>query len=149
MEIVVQIPAGTPPQELAWIVKHVLEGLALGYAPTFRRLKLPPLYHSGVQFRRDPAHGSGREEFALPAVSYNLGWVDCDRAVLWRLCELLLAGEAATCRCAWRHNEMHVLVRRESGALEDPSLVLMRQERNESSTRGSGGGHRPGGARRR
>jgi len=86
---------------------------------------LPPLYKSGVVYRREPASGSGVEDFADPWTCFNRKWGDCDDLVIWRLAELIASGERVpapqVCRAGTR---MHVLVRRASGKLEDPSRIL-------------------------
>lgn len=114
-----------PPGELAWFVKCLLEGMAYGCVPAWRQWGLPQLYRSGIRYAFEPEHGSGNEEFALPPTVYQRGWGDCDDLVIYRLCELAAAAERATCRTEWRGGELHVLVRRGDGSLEDPALLLM------------------------
>ncbi len=130
MELALRISPDTPPGEFACLVKHALEGFARGYVPTFRRLGLPPLYQSGIVFRRDPQQGSGVERFAVPADSLQSGWVDCDRAVWYRLCELYAAGQNPTCRAEWVGPALHVLVRHANGKTEDPMQHLIDLEQN-------------------
>lgn len=110
--------------EIAYFAGRAIEGFALGCVPFARKWKLPPLYTSGVRFRQDPYQGSGVENFKLPNEVFRDGWGDCDRLVIYRIWELRVAGEKATCRSEWVGNGVHVLVRRANGQLEDPSILL-------------------------
>lgn len=110
--------------QIAFFAGRAIEGFAAGCVPFASSWKLPPLYESGVRFRPDPYQGSGVENFKLPNAVYADGWGDCDRLVIYRIWELLCAGEPATCRSEWVDNAVHVLVRRKNGQLEDPSIIL-------------------------
>jgi hypothetical protein len=126
--IVAQLPEW-PTGFSANLTAQVLNGLARGYAPWYTLHPLPPLYASGVQYRLEPNHGDGWEDFANPWTTYARGWGDCDDLVLWRLVELLVAGERVSAtRAEWVHPTVHVLVRRQDRSLEDPSVILMRQQ---------------------
>jgi hypothetical protein len=115
------------PVERAWLAKSLIEGLARGCMPAFKRWQLPPLYESGVRYQLPAGHGSGIEHMKLPIQVYRDGWGDCDRLLVWWLCEQWLAGLPAQCSTFFLGGRMHVLGRRswdESGPLEDPSVVL-------------------------
>lgn len=126
MRIVQDVPAGTLPREVAYIVKKAIEGSALGYyeSGAFKRWNLPPLYQSGVRFAFEPGHGSGVEDFAAPITVYRRKVGDCNQLIVWRLCELYACGVPATCMCEWVGNAYHVKVRFPDGTLEDPALNL-------------------------
>jgi hypothetical protein len=131
------------PGELAWFVKSSIEGFARGWAPAFRRMKLPPLYESGIRFEYEPTHGSGDEDFATPLDTLERGWGDCDDLVIYRLCELyaptvsftqkgnpvVVDSRAGGCSCEWTGESMHVQVRLRNGTLEDPAVLLGAQWR--------------------
>lgn len=110
--------------QLAYFAGRAIEGFARGCVPLAREWKLPPLYESGVRFRRDPYQGMGTENFKLPNQTYADQWGDCDRLCIYRIWELLVGGENATCRAEWVGNGVHVLVRRANRQLEDPSIIL-------------------------
>lgn len=113
--------------EAPFLVKCALEGFARGCLPPWSRWNLPPLYRSGVRYQAEQGYGSGVERFAMPPETYANGHGDCDRLVVWRLCELWAAGYPASCRAVWSGSRIHVLIRHsfdESGPLEDPSILL-------------------------
>ncbi len=115
------------PRELAWFVKCSIEGFAVGYLEAFKRWGLPPLYQSGVRFQLPATHGRGIEFMKSPIAVYRDGWGDCDRLMVWWLCEQWANGKPARCSTMWVGNRMHVLGRRsmnDQGPLEDPSVIL-------------------------
>lgn len=127
MQIVTEINDGFAPAERAWLVKCAIEGFALGCLPAFKRWGLPPLYKSGVRFQLPPEHGSGVELMKLPLYTYRDGWGDCDRLLIWWLCEQWAQGLPARCSTYFMGGNMHVLGRKswdDTGPLEDPSTVL-------------------------
>lgn len=112
------------PEELAYCVKCAIEGFAKGAAPSFRRMRLPPLYESGIRFAFEADHGSGCEDFAQPVVTYDRRAGDCDDLVIYRLCEFYSKGDfGPTCSCVWTGEAMHVQVRLKNGKLEDPAIL--------------------------
>lgn len=118
---------GFLPAERAWFIKSAVEGFALGCLPAFRRWGLPPLYRSGVRFRLPPEHGSGIELMRLPIYTYADGWGDCDRLLIWWLCEQWTLGLPARCSTYFLGGQMHVCGRRswdDTGPIEDPAIVL-------------------------
>ena len=127
MQIATELNDGFAPAERAWFVKCAIEGFALGCLPAFKRWGLPPLYQSGVRFRLPPEHGSGVELMRLPLYTYRDGWGDCDRLLIWWLCEQWAQGRPARCSTYFVGGNMHVLGRKswdDTGPLEDPSTVL-------------------------
>jgi hypothetical protein len=124
MQIICDIPLDENSPEN---VKILLETLARIWGRSLRRRPLPPLYNSGVRYQREPNAGLF-EEWKSPAQCFEAGWGDCDDLTLWRAAELIAAGEAATVSVkgqplptGWK---MHVRVRRASGVIEDPSILV-------------------------
>lgn len=110
MEASIPFPRDFRTGEQSWFFKCLLDGMTRGYAPRFARLNLPLLYHSRVLPRQDPEYGSGIEKITMPETSAKLGWVDCDRATFWRLCEQLVAQMPVESRVTWDGCDMHALV---------------------------------------
>jgi hypothetical protein len=95
-----------------------------------RGRRVPPLYSSGVRYEREPWAGKF-EEFADILTVLKRGWGDCDDLAAWRVAELQEMGENADIRIYTRpvkrknqRRMMHVVVRRASGEIEDPSRYL-------------------------
>lgn len=124
LEICINTRGLPDTMSLAKLVKGVCEGAAYGCADAMRAWRLPPLYQSGVRFAYEPYHGSGREAFDLPITTYQRRWGDCDDLVIYRIAELVAAGERAMCRTVFVGERLHVLVRRADGSLEDPAILL-------------------------
>jgi hypothetical protein len=125
--IAIDLRDGFLPAERAWFVKSAIEGFALGCLPSFRRWNLPPLYQSGVRFRLPPEHGSGVELMQAPLYTYRDGWGDCDRLLVWWLCEKWSQDRPARCSTYFMGGAMHVCGRNswdDTGTLEDPAVVL-------------------------
>lgn len=130
MRVVHQLPQWQPGFS-AWWVAHVLDGMARGYCPWAALHPLPPLYGGGIAYRQDPRHGSGTEVFHDPWTVAARGWGDCNDLTLYRLVELMLSGERPKAepnrtRSIWQGGEIHVLVRRQNGDTEDPSIILLK-----------------------
>ena len=92
----------------------------------------PPLYESGVVYRRERQHTlPGLERIQTAEEAYLIGYGDCDDLAPWRAAELRLRGIRA-------HAEVirspgvgyHVIVVYPSGRVEDPSarLGMLRRE---------------------
>lgn len=136
MLITSTIPDDLTPGQYAWLIKNLVEALAVGCVPPWARWALPPLYASGVRWALPPEHGSGVERIELPPRVYADGYGDCDRLSVWRIAELQYTGMRATCCTEWRREELHALVRLPKGSstpfsistpegpIEDPSKVL-------------------------
>lgn len=128
MNIVFSLPQW-PVGFTANLTAELLNAAAEGMAPWYVLNPLPPLYKSGVVYRLEPNHGQGWEDYADPWTVYRRGWADCDDATLWRLIELRVRGErVAAVRAEWVRPDVHVLIRRANGTLEDPSLKLLALE---------------------
>jgi hypothetical protein len=131
MRIVSQLPPWQPGFS-AWWVAHTLDGMARGYTPWAALNPLPPLYGGRIRYRMDPSHGSGTEVFNSPWVVAERGEGDCNDLVTYRLVELYLSGERPRAepdhtRAEWQGGEIHVLIRRQNGELEDPSIILLKR----------------------
>ena len=122
MIIAHKIPAGLPGGHLAYLAARVLDGLAVGYMPLATLSPLPPLYQSGIRFALSPSHGTGIEDFGNPWTTLARG--NCNDLVLYRLVELLLAGQRVHTRAEWLGNAVHVVIRHSNGQEEDPSALL-------------------------
>jgi hypothetical protein len=88
---------------------------------------LPPLFQSGVRFRLPREHGSGIEYMRLPPFVYQAREGDCDRLLIWWLCEQWAQGRPASCSTFFLGSAMHVQGRQswdESGSLVDPAVIL-------------------------
>lgn len=126
MIVATEVGDGFYPAEQAWFVKSAIQGFALGCFPSFKRWNLPPLYKSGVRFKLPPEHGSGVELMRLPLYTYRDGWGDCDRLLIWWLCEEWKNGRPASCSTYFVGGNMHVLGRKswdDTGPLEDPAVI--------------------------
>ena len=127
MILATELEDGFDFDERAWFVKCAIQGFALGCLPAFKRWNLPPLYQSGVRFQLPPEHGSGLELMRLPLYTYRDGWGDCDRLLIWWLCEQWAQGKPASCSTYFQLGSMHVCGRKswdDRGPIEDPSTVL-------------------------
>ena len=134
MKIVLNLaPPGSkwlkPSKVLALCIRSALESLILTNRLYLRLHKVPCLYESGIRYEEEPG-GQGYEDFASIPIILSRGWGDCDDVVSWRIAELRNAGENAKIRLKWQYDPRnharmyHVLVRRENGRVEDPSLRL-------------------------
>ena len=104
------------------VLAALLEGVTRASAILIQRLGLPPLYASGVVYRREPR---GRERWQLAPQTDALGYGDCEDLATWRAAELRLVGVGArpvVYRAGPR--QLHVVVAYPDGTIEDPSRVL-------------------------
>lgn len=128
MQIRTQVDAQTP-EELATLLRGILVGYVVAGAEQFRRYSLPPLYRSGIKWKRSPSAKSW-EDFALPLTIYERRWGDCDNLVVYRCSELCANGTPALPKIYWRINDgkvkiFHAEVRiLKTGLVEDPSRLL-------------------------
>jgi len=88
--------------------------------------RTPSLYDSGVVYEREPA---GREDWQTIPVTLERGNGDCEDLAAWRTAELQHQGEKARIITRTKRQRngrllIHVLVMRENGDIEDPSLLL-------------------------
>lgn len=127
MQIRIEVPI--PPERGGGeYLRDILETMIRAWLPIYATTPLPPLYQSGVIYKPEPNSGE-YEDFKSPHRTYLDRWGDCDDLVIYRCVELRARGEHATVQ--WMRaigtGRMHVRVRRGSGAIEDPSIVLMRK----------------------
>lgn len=125
MRIVLDIPVD---EDGAKAVKELLDTLIKIWGRWMKRYPLPPLYRSGIVFAPDPKAGV-EEVWRHPAKTFEAGSGDCDQLVLYRGAELWANGETGvSSQCMAQRSptgtKMHVRVRRASGAVEDPSIIL-------------------------
>lgn len=137
MRIVVNIDreAVREPKDVALIARGFLNGVVLQNALLIRARLVPPIYESGVEFRKEPWAGKF-EEFADCLTTYRRKWGDCDDLVAWRVAELRTIGDhrlglppcKATIKIYWREFfeglGFHCEVRMPDGSVEDPSRFL-------------------------
>lgn len=128
------------PDALVMRARLLVEVVAAVNVSIMRRVRasIPPLYKSGIVYREEPP---GAEEFENCLQALGLAprvcgvegaWVDCDGAVAYRLAELWLQGEPAKARILWRmvaRQRKHAQIRRADGSIDDPCMVLRRNER--------------------
>jgi hypothetical protein len=122
-----EAPVLRHPLLFANYVRGALRSLVMVDEWMCRLGMLPPIYESGVRFRKEP---QGKETFRDASVVLNRGHGDCAHLAPWRCAELRAKGEDARLRVKWscpawkRKRLFHVQVRRESGRIEDPSRRL-------------------------
>jgi hypothetical protein len=86
------------------------------------KLPIPPLYGSGVVYRREPI---GREHWLSATEVLKVGHGDCEDLAAWRAAELQHDGEMAQAiAIKTGPRTFHAVVRREDGSIEDPSRIL-------------------------
>lgn len=136
MKIVLDVPVRG--RALGDFVRRLLDLTSDLYAAELRNRPLPRLYDTTVRYQHEPTAGSGLEFFDSPWTAHARGWADCDDAVLWRLAELKAGLSHATAATMREVNpetgRFHVALRRMSGRIEDPSLILLKlQEKRHGS----------------
>lgn len=99
-----------------------LEGLVCVDLVLMDRSALPPLYRSGVAYRRE----RGTENWKNAEQVFKAGYGDCEDLSAWRVAELRRAGELGSyCYVVKTGPSLwHVQVMREDGRIEDPSVIL-------------------------
>lgn len=111
----------------AQTARIAIEAAILVCRAHLRRFKTPPLYSTGIRYRLEPL---GVEEFVDVERILQRGFADCAQLVAWRVAELRESGERAEIRIQWHPPRadgkrfFHVVVRRENGRIEDPSVRL-------------------------
>lgn len=86
----------------------------------------PPLYESGVLYRREK---KDHEFWENCIVLLRLGEGDCEDLSAYRAAELRMEGEPATVQIIpTRRHSYHAIVQRGDGTLEDPSRILISLE---------------------
>lgn len=122
------------------MLEALAEGLVLldvelmRYAEEHRGREIPPLYESGVRYRREP---EGREWWEtasdmLNVVSDRSG--DCEDVAAWRAAELRYyeGNDARVIIVPTKRGGFHCKVQLEDGSIEDPSLELLLIEQDET-----------------
>lgn len=127
MDVIVRIPIDKQNGPLA--VKELLDTVSRIAARELLVHPLPPLYSTGIRYEEEPNAGQF-EQWKCPIQTFEDGWGDCDDLVIYRLAELLAAGERASSQCMYETRQgrmtgrMHVRVRRADGSTEDPSFLV-------------------------
>jgi hypothetical protein len=100
-------------------------------------VELPPLYESGIKYRREP---TGREwwesaDDVVGLAAKKSG--DCEDLAAYRAAELrYYEGEVARVAILrTSRGSFHAVVEREDGTLEDPSKILVEEERDMRAAR--------------
>jgi hypothetical protein len=116
MRVAMEVPAQPD------LLMAALEGLVSVNGVILLRPALPPLYRSGVRYRRE----RGTENWKSCDQVFASGYGDCEDLCAWRVAELRQAGELGayvtvikTGPALW-----HVQVMRGDGRIEDPSRIL-------------------------
>jgi hypothetical protein len=84
----------------------------------------PPVYQSGVRYRREPR---GSERWQTPSQTLQRGEGDCEDLAAWRAAELRVSGEDPAARAVVVRSgprTWHAVVARGDGSFEDPSAAL-------------------------
>ncbi len=123
-------------------IEAVAEGLVrlnvalMRYADE-RGVALPPLYESGIVYRREPRGREWWESAEDVAALANKRSGDCEDLASYRAAELRYwdgeVARVAILRTA--RGTFHAVVEREDGTLEDPSRILHEQERKRKGTK--------------
>lgn len=95
-----------------------------------RGVELPPLYDSGIVYRREPRGREWWETADDVAALATKRSGDCEDLAAYRAAELRYwDGELArVVIIRTRRRTFHAIVEREDGTLEDPSRILVEQE---------------------
>ena len=113
------MPIGDSPEE----IRAAVLGLAAVSLVQMRAKRFPRLYAAGIRYKREPRN---REQWQTAALTLRLRTGDCEDLAAYRLAELHRLGETgATIAVKVVRPELrHILVRRASGVIEDPSKRL-------------------------
>lgn len=105
------------------ILEALLDGWTTANVRLIQLYGLPPLYESGVRYRREPR---GRERWQLAPTTASLGYGDCEDLATWRAAELRLDHGIPAYAAVYRAGPrlLHVVVRFPDGSIEDPSRIL-------------------------
>lgn len=107
-------------------VQAVIDAATILARHQVERGRVPPLYSSGVRYRREQhATLPGVERVQSPEETNAMGFGDCDDLAPWRAAELQTQGEPARALVVESPRiGYHVVVRRADGTIEDPSARL-------------------------
>lgn len=86
--------------------------------------RYPPLYKSGVVYRREPRDYGRFERWQTIEDLIEKGYGDCEDLASARTAELRLKGIRARPWLKKRNTTWHVVVRYPDGRIEDPSRIL-------------------------
>lgn len=89
-----------------------------------RLYRLPPLYKSGVRYKREPKIPGRREDWKTITQILKDKHGDCEDLTAWRVSELREQGIKAMPWLTKHGNTWHVVVRYPDGKIEDPSKRL-------------------------
>lgn len=107
--------------------EDVLRGLVLASRRQLRERARTPLYESGIRYRRE---GQGPEGWKTIDQLYADGVGDCEDLSIARVAELAEQGIGARVLIVpTRPGRYHAIVEKADGEREDPSRILMAQER--------------------
>lgn len=115
-------------------LKALLEGLVMLNLETMaeadaRGIPLPPLYDAGVKYERE----RGTEHWQPADELVKSGAGDCEDLSCYRVAELRRLGESSAfvdVVPAQRRGSYHAIVRRATGEVEDPSVILINRSKN-------------------
>lgn len=122
-------PTLEPPELSEWVLLHLLEaGVRINVEARKRGYELPPLYASGVRYRREP---KGQERWQSAPWLYEHGSGDCEDLSMARAAELRASG-LVLARAIPKPPQArvgggklyHIIVDRGDGSTEDPSRKL-------------------------
>ena len=103
-------------------INAALEGLVALNCEQMRRRKFPPLYASGIRYKRDKG-----ETWDSAQVCMRRGYGDCEDLAAYRAAELRCQGipaRAVVMRSRTPGVAWHCVVRLPNGRIEDPSRKL-------------------------
>ncbi len=121
MRAIIEIPAKSQIGRVN-ALSLLLRGLVALNRWLLARHDLPPLYESGVRYRRDAA---GTEIWSAATIVYQRRRGDCEDLSCWRAAELQNAGvDAIACVKRTGRRRLHAIVCYPDGTIEDPSRIL-------------------------
>lgn len=106
----------------ACFYEEMIEGLTRGNELMLRLAEFPPIYESGVRYRKEAEDTWRHADDVLCS-----GWGDCEDLAAWRAAELRVSGEDPDARVlVYRSGprRFHAVVAMGDGRIEDPSLLL-------------------------
>jgi len=121
LNITLRIPASRA------VLSAALEGLTAADFILLRTGNLPPLYQSGVRYKREPR---GKEEWLTAPEVLRRRVGDCEDLAAWRAAELRLHGiPARAVAIRSGKKRFHAVVKYPDGSIEDPSRILGMKKR--------------------
>jgi hypothetical protein len=124
----IAVPVDADPVEL----DALLEGLFSLNCYIMSMRPHPPLYRSGIRYRRE---ARGHEEWQSASRLVKRGVGDCEDLASYRAAELAVTGEDPDARPRVKHTsragQLHCVVVRGDGTIEDPSRICIALERRQ------------------